>query len=284
VRKVATKKPVAKKTVAKKKVATKTIAKKTVVKKTVSRKTSAHAPAAAAKPARKKTVTKKVVATPTPAGLTGKTALSQKAYRERADKLRASVEKAKATKAANLKLLGTERPKVDPGDEAAIRRIDAKFVGWKRAAEQATAASAEDIDNDASNDDASRSPRRKRSAVDRLDDPSPATGLVLIKRVTGAIERELTQIELIVGGNRTKAAQRTEAERRARTLASLARTLTELKKLRGGEEQGTADDYNRPRDLDELRRRIFERLGKAVGARTAQRAVADVSRRDGSDQ
>jgi hypothetical protein len=47
----------------------------------------------------------------------------------------------------------------------------------------------------------------------------------LIERVTRAIERELSLIEVIVGGSHLKPQQRTEAERRARTLASLARTL-----------------------------------------------------------
>src|SRR5690606_1305112 len=65
----------------------------------------------------------------------------------------------------------------------------------------------------------------RRSAVDRLDDPPPASGLALIARVSRAIERELSQIESIVGGQRVPPMQRSEAERRARTLASLARTL-----------------------------------------------------------
>ena len=56
----------------------------------------------------------------------------------------------------------------------------------------------------------------KRSAVERLDDPPPAPVAVMLGRVSLAIERELTQIERIVGGTRIKAAERTEAERRAR--------------------------------------------------------------------
>ena len=106
--------------------------------------------------------------------------------------------------------------------------------------------------------------RSKRTAVDRLNDPPPETGLALIERVSRAIERELTQIEIIVGGHRVPAAQRSEAERRARTLASLARTLNEVRRLRDGEERTKAgDDANTttlPRDLDELRRELSRRL------------------------
>ena len=99
----------------------------------------------------------------------------------------------------------------------------------------------------------------KRSAVERLDDPPPAPVAVMLGRVSLAIERELTQIERIVGGNHVKAAQRTEAERRARTLASLARTLREVMQLRAGEEKKQDDDAV-PRDISEFRRQLARRL------------------------
>lgn len=71
-----------------------------------------------------------------------------------------------------------------------------------------------------------RTPRR-RSAVERLNDrpppmadplpPPSSPGLELIDRVSRAIERELMQIERIVGGHHVPVKQRSEAERRART-------------------------------------------------------------------
>jgi hypothetical protein len=99
----------------------------------------------------------------------------------------------------------------------------------------------------------------KRSAVERLDDPPPAPVAVMLGRVSLAIERELTQIERIVGGVRIKTAERTEAERRARTLASLARTLREVMQLRAGEEKKQDDDAV-PRDIGEFRRQLARRL------------------------
>lgn len=110
---------------------------------------------------------------------------------------------------------------------------------------------------------------KKRSAVDRINDPPPdqppATSLVA--RVSGAIERELSKIEHIIGNStRLPPAQRVETESRARVLASLARTLKEVMRLRE-QERGAGDDTTKaadddavPRDLDEFRRELSRRL------------------------
>jgi len=107
--------------------------------------------------------------------------------------------------------------------------------------------------------------RARRSAVERANDPPAATGAALIERVSRAIERELTQIEVIVGGHYVPPRQRTEAERRARTLASLARTLREITALRlSGKKEKREDDDAVPRDLSELRLALARRLDRLV--------------------
>ena len=119
-----------------------------------------------------------------------------------------------------------------------------------------------------------REPRPERlSATERLDLPPLATGAELVERVSWAIERELNQIEMIVGGHHLKPAQRTEAERRARTLASLARTLSVVTQLREKNLSGPGDDNDdaMPRDLDELRETLARRLERLV-AEQAQSA------------
>jgi hypothetical protein len=161
-----------------------------------------------------------------------------KSRRALSRKRAAAVEKRKQTLATNRVDVGPEPVAVDPQDETARAAIAKRQV-------------------------------RGRTATERTDDPPPATGIALVERVTRAVERELSQIEVIVGGSHVNAARRTEAERRARTLASLARTLTEVRKLRADEHRvKPQDDPDRPRDIEELRRRLAERLERMRRGRT----------------
>ena len=116
----------------------------------------------------------------------------------------------------------------------------------------------------------------RRSTVDRIGDP-PSDQLPvasMVARVSDAIERELSKIECIVGNpSRRDPAQRIETESRARVLASLARTLKEVMRLReqehgaGEDKAKAADDDAIPRDLDEFRRELSRRLeGLVEGA------------------
>ncbi|WNV09343.1 hypothetical protein [Tardiphaga sp. 709] len=113
------------------------------------------------------------------------------------------------------------------------------------------------------------------------DRAKPGSRGPLVERVTKVIERELDLIENIVGRIGGDEALRTESERRARTLAVLARTLIELKKARVDDEQGSAEDDDRPRDLDELRQRLSERLAKRLRGGAQLSAGGADTRRDG---
>ena len=102
-------------------------------------------------------------------------------------------------------------------------------------------------------------------AADPPHGEAPETSMVA--RVSDAIERELSKIERIVDSPvRIAPAQRIETESRARVLASLARTLKEVMRLRE-QERGAGDDTTKaadddaiPRDLDEFRRELSRRL------------------------
>ncbi len=66
-----------------------------------------------------------------------------------------------------------------------------------------------------------------------LGEASPRAPVsALLERVSSAIEEELSQIESMVSGKPVPLRQHGHAERRARMLASLARTLREV--MRGG--------------------------------------------------
>jgi hypothetical protein len=167
-----------------------------------------------------------------------------------------------AGKSATAKALAEKRPRarvlldapqniaVDPEDADALARRDALASGGHRA-------------------------RSRRSAVDRLNDPpadaSPAVSLVA--RVGDAIERELRKIERIIGNPvRLHPSERIESESRARVLASLARSMKEVMRLREQERDAmhdatkAADDDAIPRDLDEFRRELSRRLEGLVGS------------------
>jgi hypothetical protein len=103
-----------------------------------------------------------------------------------------------------------------------------------------------------------------------LGEAARAPIAVLLERVSGAIEDELNQIESMVSGRPMPLRQHGHAERRARMLASLARTLREVMQLRAGEEKAQRDDDAVPRDVNELRRELASRLERIV-AETAPR-------------
>lgn len=116
--------------------------------------------------------------------------------------------------------------------------------------------------------------RTKANSITVDDAPAPASVSVggpdphaddLVERVSRSIERELSRIDTIlerVGDD----GQHAEAERRARTLASLARTLKEVTNLRNEQEkQKPVDDDDIPRDIEQLRRELARRLEGLVG-------------------
>lgn len=159
----------------------------------------------------------------------------------------------------------------DARDEAAASAIAAIKQRVRALPEQT---SAQTQDTSPHKKTRGKSPSR-RTAVERLDDPPPASGTALIERVSRAVERELSQIEVIVGGHHVKPHQRTEAERRARTLASLTRTLGEVMRLRAGEQRMKPADDDIPRDLDEFRERLSRRLDEMVRERAEVSAAGD---------
>lgn len=111
-----------------------------------------------------------------------------------------------------------------------------------------------------------------RASSGPLDRPA-ATPEALAQRVQRVVERELEAIDRVL--NAIGAADSAEAERSARTLASLARALKEVMRLNAPEETPEADDDDAvPRDLDEFRRELARRL-EALAAEETTPAAGD---------
>jgi hypothetical protein len=127
---------------------------------------------------------------------------------------------------------------------------------WKRPASPDAAAPAQ------------RKPRRLRAKP-----PEAMTPAAIAARISEAVDRQLEAVEGILAS--LAPAELAEAERGARTLAALARTLTELSKIKtGGDATEPAnDEHAAPRTLDELRDALLERLEQAVANRAG--AVPD---------
>jgi hypothetical protein len=112
----------------------------------------------------------------------------------------------------------------------------------------------------------------RRTAAPRKTKSSRKT---LVARVSKSIERELFAVEQLLGDNGAPPAHDAETERRARTLASLARTLRELSQLQQADKkQKTNDDDSMPRDVNELRRELARKLDALIA--DAQATYPDI--------
>lgn len=108
------------------------------------------------------------------------------------------------------------------------------------------------------------------------DAPSDhAARTALVARIQGAVEREIAAVEAILttlGCEAGTPAAPDEAERAARTLASLARTLSELTRIECAASEArnapAADAQEElPRDLDELRSALSRKLESFIAGR-----------------
>jgi hypothetical protein len=86
-------------------------------------------------------------------------------------------------------------------------------------------------------------------------------------RMRALIERELQTVEVIVSSLGRGRRHIADAERAARTLAHLVRSLKEAVRLAPPAPTGANDEF--PRDLDELRRELSRRMEALVTERSA---------------
>ena len=94
----------------------------------------------------------------------------------------------------------------------------------------------------------------------------PQTPLEIAMRLERAIERQLADVEARANAGAPRSTP--DAERIARVLAALARTLKEAQRLRAAATPvPVPDDDDRPFDIDELRRELARRIDAFVAGR-----------------
>lgn len=94
----------------------------------------------------------------------------------------------------------------------------------------------------------------------------------LIDRVRTAVEREIVAIEAVLARVEGAKLRSTDAERAARTLATLVKTLREVAALQRDEkpEQASGEGEDEFRDLEEFRSELAERLDRLRKSRDAE--------------
>jgi transposase-like protein len=108
---------------------------------------------------------------------------------------------------------------------------------------------------------------RTRWPGDGGETPGPSA----IERVERLLESELTAAEAMRAQLRAWPCAPADAERMARTLATLTQTLHALQRLRGGPAADTQRDDDIPTDINEFRRELARRIDALVASRTAGR-------------
>lgn len=157
-----------------------------------------------------------------------------------------------ATVAALAEMLGLSK-------DAFYRRV--KKWGWARKGAGGKRAG----DKRAGKPRAARKPAPRTAPPPSASQARPADTQSLIAAVRHALEGELAAL-------RARSGETGAADGNARTLASLARTLSVLRALETDKDGGNADDENAgPLDLAELRRELARRIDLL----REQRAAAD---------
>jgi hypothetical protein len=160
-----------------------------------------------------------------------------------------------------------------------IERV-AKDQGWKLRSGQPTRdiPQALKIDITADEELAKRAPPETPKAENDGAVPNAASASSVAQRLEAAVEKELRKVESLRGqfGARTK--RSIEAERIARTLATLTETLFKVRRLREPGNISASHDDDLPGDADGFRVALAHRIDVFVRSRTD----ASVSERDQS--
>ena len=115
---------------------------------------------------------------------------------------------------------------------------------------------------------------RKRAPADEQDEPprgyprAAGERLALVERLREAVDKQIGHVDSIL--SHTEMQLPDEAERTARMLAGLARTLREMTRLEMPAPPEPDDDSDMPRNVDDLRRELLRKMDALIAERSDQ--------------
>ena len=123
----------------------------------------------------------------------------------------------------------------------------------------------------------------KTSEAARADDCGANAGIPpapdsIAARLEAAVEKQLRKVESLRGGSSQRGKRSAEAERVARTLATLTETLFKVRRLRQPGGSQATDDDDLPSDADGFRLALAHRIEAFVRSRT-DGSVSDAGER-----
>ena len=124
------------------------------------------------------------------------------------------------------------------------------------------------------------------SAALGAEPPLAEDGKGAIERIERLVQRELAAEEAVRAQLGPLPRPPADAERAARTLATLTQTLHALQRLRCGlpPDSGSDDNDDMPRDIDEFRRELARRIDASVASRTGSGNAQEHARPDAVDE
>lgn len=144
----------------------------------------------------------------------------------------------------------------------------AKAEGWQLRKDRPPRGLSEALKLDIEATDAENKPS-EASREGRSGDPdSPPVADSIAARLEAAVEKQLRKVESLRGGSAARGKRSAEAERVARTLATLTETLFKVRRLRQPGNISGSNDDDLPADPDGFRLALAHRIDVFVRSRT----------------
>jgi hypothetical protein len=180
---------------------------------------------------------------------------------------------AEALEYARQRYEQTDQPVRTIGDDVGVSRDKlykiAKAEGWQLRKDRPPRGLSEALKLDLEATDAENKSPEALQAADRSTGPdSPPGPDSVATRLEAEVEKQLRKLESLRGESAPRGKRSAEAERIARTLATLTETLFKVRRLREPGNSSGSDDDDLPSDADGFRINLAHRIDVFVRSRT----------------